>query len=160
MGIFFASRMFDDFAILSGEVVFSHELEDVEDWIVEREKYSSGTAVLMTLSNHTSRTTKRVFDKFASESGDYGFTKTVVPVRLARYGDDDLVSRSQARRLLARVDRFKLVMLDFDGVDAIGQAFADQIFRVFPAQHPEVSVAEIKASSPVRRMISRARSTG
>ena len=159
-GIFFASRMFDDFAILSGEVIFSHELEDVADWIVEREKYSSGTAVFMTLSNHTSRTTKRVFDKFASESGDYGFTKTVVPVRLARYGDDDLVSRSQARRLLARVDRFKLVMLDFDGVDAIGQAFADEIFRVFPAQHPEVSVVEIKASSPVRRMISRARSTG
>jgi hypothetical protein len=159
-GIFFASRMFDDFAILSGEVIFSHELEDVADWIVEREKYSSGTAVFMTLSNHTSRTTKRVFDKFASDGGDYGFTKTVVPVRQARYGDDDLVSRSQARRLLARVDRFKLVMLDFDGVDAIGQAFADEIFRVFPAQHPEVSVVEIKASSPVRRMISRARSTG
>ena len=159
-GIFFASRMFDDFTILSGEVIFSHKFEDVADWIVEREKYASGTAVFMTLSNHTSRTTKKVFDRFASESDDYGFTKTVVPVRLARYGDDNLVSRSQARRLLARVDRFKLVMLDFDGVDAIGQAFADEIFRVFPAQHPEVSVVEIKASSPVKRMISRARSAG
>jgi len=159
-GIFFASRMFDDFTILSGEVFFSHKFEDVADWIVEREKYASGTAVFMTLSNHTSRTTKKVFDRFASESDDYGFTKTVVPVRLARYGDDNLVSRSQARRLLARVDRFKLVMLDFDGVDAIGQAFADEIFRVFPAQHPEVSVVEIKASSPVKRMISRARSAG
>ena len=103
---------------------------------------------------------KKVFDKFASESGDYGFTKTVVPVRLARYGDDNLVSRSQARRLLARVDRFKLVVFDFDGVDAIGQAFADEIFRVFPALHPEVSVVAIKTSSPVKRMISPARSAG
>jgi len=159
-GIFFASRLFDDFTILSGEAIFSHEFADAEDWIMEREKYSSGTAVFMTLSTHTSRTTKKVFDKFASDSGDYGFTKTVVPVRLVRYGDDNLVSRSQARRLLARVDRFKLVMLDFDRVDLIGQAFADEVFRVFPAQHPEVSVVEIKASSPVRRMISRARSTG
>jgi len=159
-GIFFASRMFDDFTILSGEAIFSHEFADAEDWIMEREKYSSGTAVFMTLSTHTSRTTKKVFDKFASDSGDYGFTKTVVPVRLVRYGDDNLVSRSQARRLLARVDRFKLVMLDFDGVDAIGRAFADEVFRVFPAQHPEVDVVEIKANSPVKRMISRARSAG
>jgi len=51
-------------------------------------------------------------------------------------------------------------MLDFDDVDAIGQAFADEIFRVFPAQHPEVSVVEIKASTPVKKMISRARSAG
>lgn len=157
-GIFFASRMFDDFTILSGEVIFSHEYEDSEDWIMEREKYSSGTAVFMTLSNHTSRTTKRVFDKFTADDDDYGFTKTVVPVRLTKYGDDNLVSRSQARRLLARIDRFKLVMLDFEGVDSIGQAFADEVFRVFPAHHPEVSIVEIRANSAVRRMISRARS--
>ena len=56
----------------------------------------------------------------------------MVPVDLARYGDDNLVSRSQARRLLARVDRFRTVVLDFKGVDAIGQAFADEVFRVFP----------------------------
>ena len=70
------------------------------------------------------------------------------------------MTRSQARRLLSRVDRLKLVMLDFDDVDAIGQAFADEIFRVFPARHPEVSVVEIKASTPVKKMISRARSAG
>ena len=150
--------MFDEFTILSGEVIFSHDYEDVEDWIMEMEKYSSGTAVFMTLSNHTSRTTKKVFDKFASDD-DYGFTKTVVPVRLAKYGDDNLMSRSQARRLLARVDRFKLVMLDFDGVDSIGQAFADELFRVFPVQHPDVEVMEIRANSAVKRMISRTQST-
>jgi hypothetical protein len=44
------------------------------------------------------------------------------------------------------------------GVDAIVQAFAGEIFRVFPARHPEVSVVEIKASSAAKRMISRARS--
>jgi glycine amidinotransferase len=37
-------------------------------------------------------------------------------VRLVKYGDDNLVSRSQARRLLARIDRFKLVMLDEERV--------------------------------------------
>jgi anti-sigma regulatory factor (Ser/Thr protein kinase)/biotin operon repressor len=157
-GIFFSSRMFDEFVILSGEVLFSHESPDVEDWILERERGVTGTLVSMSLSDHTARTTKKVFDRFTTGDDDYGFTKTVVPVDLTRYGDDNLVSRSQARRLLARVDRFKTVVLDFQGVDAIGQAFADEVFRVFPSLHPEVRIAEVNARSAVKRMISRARS--
>lgn len=159
-GIFFSSRMFDEFVILSGEVFFSHEFPSVEDWILERDRCITGTLVAMTLSNHTARTTRKVFDRFTAGDDDYGFTKTVVPVNLARYGDDNLVSRSQARRLLARVDRFKTVVLDFQGIDTIGQAFADEVFRVFPGRHPEVDVVEIHARSAVKRMISRARSAG
>jgi anti-sigma regulatory factor (Ser/Thr protein kinase) len=157
-GIFFSSRMFDEFVVLSGEVFFAHAFPSVEDWILERERSVIGTLVSMNLSNHTARTTKKVFDRFTTGDDDYGFTKTVVPVDLARYGDDKLVSRSQARRLLARVDRFRTVVLDFQGVDAIGQAFADEVFRVFPSLHPEIKIAEINARSAVKRMISRARS--
>ncbi len=156
-GIFFTSRMFDDFCILSGGVCFSHEFQKDEDWIMQSSTASPGTLVKMTLNNHTSRTTKKVFDKFTTDD-DYGFTKTVVPVKLTRYGDDNLVSRSQAKRLLARIDRFKVVVFDFSGVASIGQAFADEVFRVFAKRHPEVEIAEIHASAEVRKMISRARS--
>ena len=154
-GIFFASRMFDEFDILSGEVFFSHEYDNKEDWILQRSGPRGGTLVTMALHNHTARTTKKVFDKFSS-GDDYGFNTTVVPVKLMRYGDDNLVSRSQAKRLLARVDQFKVVMLDFSGVASIGQAFADEVFRVFRGKHPHVQLAPIHASSEVRRMISRA----
>ena len=37
-GIFFTSRLFDKYAILSGGVYFSHEYNEPEDWIMEREK--------------------------------------------------------------------------------------------------------------------------
>lgn len=154
-GIFFSSRMFDEFDILSGEVYFAHEFDKKEDWILQRSSPRDGTLVIMVLHNHTARTTKKVFDKF-SWGDDYGFNTTVVPVKLMRYGDDNLVSRSQAKRLLARVDRFKVVMLDFSGVASIGQAFADEVFRVFRSKHPEVQLVPIHASSEVRRMISRA----
>lgn len=110
---------------------------------------------MMKLHNHTARTTRKVFDKFTSGE-DYGFNKTVVPVKLMRYGDDNLMSRSQGKRLLARFDRFKIVMLDFSGVASIGQAFADEVFRVFRSRHPEVELVPIHISSDVRRMISRA----
>ena len=155
-GIFFASRMFDDFEILSGDIHFSHQFDKKEDWILERDRFSSGTAVWMKLNNHTARTTKKVFDQFTSGE-DYGFTKTVVPVKLAQYGDENLVSRSQAKRLLARVERFETVILDFSGVESVGQAFADEIFRVFAAQHPNVALLELNANSAVKRMINRAR---
>lgn len=158
-GIFFSSRMFDEFEIFSGGVYFSHKFDQKEDWILQASVSQSGTLVRMELHNHTARTTRKVFDKFTSDE-DYGFTKTVVPVKLMRYGDDNLVSRSQAKRLLARFDRFKVVILDFSSVASVGQAFADEVFRVFKAKHPEVELVAIHASSEVKRMISRAQSAG
>ncbi len=153
-GIFFTSRVFDRFAILSGTTYFSHDFDEA-DWILEQPEASQGTHVLMQLNNHTSRTTRKVFAKFTS--GDEGlFDKTVVPVRLAQYGDELLVSRSQAKRLLARVDRFRTVILDFAEVRGIGQAFADEIFRVFRTGNTRIELVSINANPEVRVMIQRA----
>lgn len=158
-GIFFASRMFDSFDILSGGVYFFHEFGKPEDWIVGRDRLSQGTTVWMKIHNHTARTAKKIFDQY-SVGEDYGFNKTVVPVRLAKYGNDQLISRSQAKRLLARIELFRIVLFDFSGVETIGPAFADEIFRVFAQQHPIMELRAIKANSQVKRMIERARSGG
>lgn len=156
-GIFFTSRMFDSFEILSGGSYFTHEHGKPQDWILEASRERSGTAVFMRLNNHTSRTTTKVFDAYVSGE-EFDFTKTVVPVDLARYGNDKLVSRSQAKRVLARVELFKTVAFDFKGVDYIGQAFSDEIFRVFANAHPDMELLAINANSAVKRMIARARS--
>jgi hypothetical protein len=158
-GIFFASRMFDQFGILSGGVFFSHDFGKKEDWILETQALHPGTSIEMELNNHTARTTKKIFDQYTS-GDDYGFTTTVVPVKLAQYGNDKLISRSQAKRLLARVELFKIVIFDFREVDSIGQAFADEIFRVFARAHPEIELVATKANSEVRRMIERVKSGG
>jgi STAS-like domain of unknown function (DUF4325) len=155
-GIFFSSRMFDSFSILSGGVYFGHKFNEREDWILERPEINTGTTVWMKLNNHTARSAKKIFDHYSTDD-DYGFTKTVVPVTLARYGNDQLVSRSQAKRVLARVELFKVVVFDFAEVPSIGQAFADEIFRVFAERHPEIDLVSIHASSDVKRMITRAK---
>ncbi len=154
-GIFFSSRMFDEYAILSGGVYFTHEYNKPEDWIIERNTPSSGTTVFMQLSNNSARKIKAIFDEYAG-GDEYSFEKTVVPVSLARYGNESLVSRSQAKRLLARIDRFKIVIFDFDGIAQIGQAFADEVFRVFKNQHPDIQIYFIKTSRAVEDMIVRA----
>jgi hypothetical protein len=156
-GIFFTSRMFDEFGILSGGVYFSHEFGDAEDWILEPTPHD-GTTVLMKLHNHTARTAKKIFDQYSSDDEEYRFNKTVVPVKLAQYGNDQLVSRSQAKRLVARVELFKVVIFDFREVEMIGQAFADEIFRVFAGRHPEIAIHALHANSAVKRMIERAKS--
>jgi len=155
-GIFFTSRMLDDFAILSGDVIFTHKHGEDQDWISQREGPRAGTWVFMLLSNHSKRTAQEVFDRFASEEEDYGFTKTVVPVRLARHGIEKLVSRSQAKRLLARIDRFNVVIFDFTGVESISPAFADEIFRVFARSNPSIRLIPINEVPAVQRMIRRA----
>jgi STAS-like domain of unknown function (DUF4325) len=154
-GIFFSSRMFDDFRILSGNVFFSHPHAEDEDWILENQKFQTGTAVFMKLKNNTARSVKKVFDEFTT-GDEYGFTKTVVPVKLAQYGDEKLISRSQAKRLMTRVDRFKVVILDFDNVEDVGQAFADEVFRVFAREHPNLEIVPIQANKSVQQMIQRA----
>lgn len=150
-GIFFSSRMFDLFAITSDHVSFSHQAKAPEDWILETDE-SGGTMVRMELDNHTARSVRTVFKRFTS-GDDFGFTKTVVPVRLAQYGDDNLVSRSQAKRLIARFEKFRTVVLDFKGVALIGQSFADEVFRVFPLAHPEVKLLPLNANKEVSQMI-------
>ena len=154
-GLFFTSRMFDSFDILSGGLFFTHAFGTNADWLIERERFQSGTTVFLNLSNHTSRTGKQIFDQYSSED-DYSFSKTVVPVKMAQYGNDKLVSRSQAKRLLSRVELFRTVMFDFQGINSIGQAFADEIFRVFAFAHPEIRLIPYNTNLEVQQMITRA----
>ena len=158
-GIFFTSRMFDDYDISSGDVFFKHDSKTDEDWVLGEEYRSKiprpGTHVFMALNNESDRKLQDVFDQYADDEGDYAFDKTVVPVKLLAYGDERLVSRSQAKRLLARFDRFRTVVLNFEGVDSIGQGFADEVFRVFPQLHPDVELVPINANERVSQMITR-----
>jgi len=162
-GIFFSSRMFDRFIIQSSELYFAHN-ELGHDWLLGFEKdddgYQNGTLVKMEIGIHSTRTAKEVFDKYSAENDDYGFTRTIVPVVLAKYGDENLISRSQAKRLLARLEKFREVMLDFENVETIGQAFADEIFRVFQQRNPHIHLMHVNANKEVNKSILRAIQNG
>lgn len=156
-GIFFTSRMFDVYRILSGGVYFSHEAREEEDWILDHDLPRGGTVVVMSLRNRSDRTVRQVFDKYTASPKDFGFNRTVVPVRLAKHGAEQLISRSQAKRLLARFERFKVVILDFAGIGEIGPAFADEIFRVYFNEHPEVRIVPANTGPEVKKLIRRAK---
>ncbi len=138
-GIFFTSRIFDLFMIASGNLTLT--CVPKVDWLMGVEVKGrpdvAGTTVLMVISMFSKRTIKSVMDKFASGDEDYGFTKTSVPLSLAKYGAEQLVSRSQAKRVVAGLSRFKDVYLDFSGIETIGQAFADEVFPGVQTRPPD-----------------------
>jgi len=83
--------------------------------------------------------------------------KKIVSVRMTNC--TDLVSRSQARRILKGLELFKDVILDFNGIGYIGQAFADEIFRVFVNMNPDTSISVQNANAEIQNMIYRAKNT-
>ena len=56
------------------------------------------------------------------------------------YLGEHLISRSIARRILSNIEKFKVIFLDFNRVKTIGQAFSDEIFRVFENKQKEITI--------------------
>lgn len=155
-GVFFTSRMFDGYYIDSNGLQFKHHANQDRDRLDQTEVALKGTSVFMAIRLDSERTTTEVFQAFMDVPEDFDFSKTIVPMRLAQIGDEQLVSRSQAKRLIARFDRFKTVVLDFTGVETIGQAFADELFRVYALAHPQVELLPQHMTEQVERMWLRA----
>lgn len=156
-GIFFTSRVFDQFEIDSKGVRFSHNDKFEFDYILDSEfsKNETGTVVYMRIKRNSARDIQTVFDEYAAPD-EFQFNKTVIPVRLAQYGNEKLISRSQAKRLLARIEKFQRVIFDFDQVSVIGQAFADEIFRVYANNHPDIVLLPVNMGLNVEKMVKRA----
>ncbi|MBI5277434.1 MAG: DUF4325 domain-containing protein [Burkholderiales bacterium] len=157
MGIFVVSRMLDGFMVHSGGLSFAPRTPPGVDlgfsWIAPQ-RYADGTVVLMDLDTATGRTAQSVYDKYFSpdEVGGDAFHTTEVPVKLAQLSSQ-LTSRSQGKWVVERAPQFKTVILDFEGVQMVGQAFVDEVFRVFATAHPEVELVPRHVEPEVARMI-------
>ena len=156
-GVFFSSKVVDEFAIISDDLAFYGPSSDNEPYLNKADSNVKGTKVIMAIKNNHTQTSKQVFDSFTQAPDDYGFSKTIVPVRLLEYGDAAplVVSRSQAKRLMVRFEKFENIVLDFEGISDIGQGFADELFRVFPSQHKGTKLTPINCSDDIQCMIKR-----
>lgn len=150
-GIFFTSKIADRFELHSHgiQLVLDNKVQDVA---LKEHRAFEGTHVGFTISVRTRKELKKLFDQY-SDTQDYEFYKSGIKLGLNKFSE--LISRSQARRLLMGLDKFKLIVLDFEGVAGIGQAFADEIFRVFKSQHPSILIEQRNMNHAVGLMVSR-----
>lgn len=142
-GIFFTSKASDAIYFRSHKIKLSFDNQK-KDVFVEEMKFIKGTEVSFRISKRSKKRLDEIFSQFAPEEFDYRFDRTRALVRLFH---QDYVSRSEAKRLLYRLDKFKEIILDFKGVKSIGQGFADEIFRIFKKAHPD-KIIKIENLSP------------
>ena len=152
-GIFFTSRIADNFVLESSnkKLIFNNIVDDV---FVNDIKDFKGTRVIFVISLNAIKRIKNIFDKYSGEF--YEFNKTEVNIKLYKV-DTDYISRSQARRVLVGLDKFKVIILDFKNVKTVGQSFADEIFRVWKRDHPKIEVKTINSNENIDFMINRAK---
>jgi hypothetical protein len=65
------------------------------------------------------------------------------------------VSRSKAREVLSGLEKFRVILLDYDKVPMVGQAFSDEIYRVFHEKHPHIKIEETNMRKAVEFMVTR-----
>ena len=155
-GIFFVSKMLDEFAVWSENTIYSYRCGDRDRFVQSHlvSYYTGlegiGTMAVMKLDNESKRTSREVFDEFAPL--EEGFVRTLIPVR-EMCTLSNPVARSEARRILRRLDEFHEVIFDFQGIEFMGQGFADEVFRVFQNRHPEITLTAVNANASIQGMI-------
>jgi anti-sigma regulatory factor (Ser/Thr protein kinase) len=151
-GIFFTSKSSDTYIIQSSKkkLLVNNIINDV---FLSSSRVSRGTRVTFTISVKSKKNLKDIFDEYTDES--FRFNKTKIHVKLYKIGTEFL-SRSQARRILTGLEKFKTITLDFRNVELVGQAFADEIFRVFITRNNDKTVKHINANKDTEFMIQRA----
>ncbi|NOZ75461.1 MAG: HTH domain-containing protein [FCB group bacterium] len=148
-GIFFTSKCGDEFILDSHglALIFENRKNDV---FLREKRYRQGSEVRFTITRNSRRELKSVFQTYAPRSFDYRFERTQVAVSLF---DREYLSRSEARRLLTGLDKFKAVILDFKRVRIIGRGFIDEVFRIYPQTHPGMSIQPVNVSPVIQSMI-------
>ena len=155
-GIYFTSKAADVFVLESHNLrlIVDNKLADV--FVEELPRRLEGTRVRFSVDAKSKRHLSDIFRRYQTDPEDHAFNQTEIRVKLFTIGSV-YVSRSQARRVMAGLDKkFKTVILDFDKVQTIGQAFADEIFRVYRRRHPEMTIRATNAVPSVQFMIDRA----
>lgn len=154
-GIFFTSKVADVFSLESfgKKLTIQNILNDI--FIEDVKPSKKGTKVFFQISCTSPKHLSDIFKAYQTDPTDFAFDKTEIQIKLYTLGTVH-VSRSQARRVLAGLEKFRSVILDFKKVPTIGQAFADEIFRVFKRKHPDIRITPINMNDNVRFWVERA----
>lgn len=154
-GIFWTSKIADRFSLKS----YDYELivdNTINDYTIQKNERSLiGTEVYFEVAKNTNKSLQKLFRDFSFDHQTLSLDTTVIPVKLFNEGEI-WISRSQAKKLLAGLDKYKKIIFDFAGIEVIGQSFADEIFRVFSLHHPDIELEPINMSDSVRLMVSHA----
>lgn len=155
-GLFFSARMADFFEIEANALRYQYSSEQ-DDWSLSACPRQTGSLVRLTMEIGNLRIPRDVFERYTNDfSFDQRSPRLANPY-IINLPPGHLPSRSEAKKILAGAEAFTSIIMDFKGVESIGQGFADEIFRVFKAAHPDIEIDVKNASAFILRMIAHVR---
>lgn len=158
LGIFWSIKSFDEFGIYTDGKIYNlkdkktFNLKPTDDKDVDNYMQKDlSTSIMMSINASSKTKLKDVFDNFALQP-ECELNTTILNLALISERNR-LVSRSQAKQVVNRLEEFKFITFDFAGIESIGQGFADEIFRVFWKKYPTLELSWINTNEDIEKMI-------
>ena len=155
-GIFWTSKIADyfelrsfDYSLVVDNTIRDNTIRKIEERLV-------GTEVYFRIEKESKKSIRELFHSYSLDPKKLTLDTTTIPIKLYDLGEV-WISRSQAKKVLMNLEKYKKVIFDFGGLDLIGQGFADEIFRVYQNEHPDMILEPINMNETIAILVNDAR---
>jgi len=128
-------------------------INETQDWLIDHSTQQQGTRIQLQIKPSSRRTCREIFQKLFNGEQE----SVSIPINLLKVPGDELVnSREQAQSILRNISDFKTIEFDFNNIDLIGPAFADELVRKTKSKNQVADIKWINCSDTVDVLMSRA----
>ena len=128
-------------------------INKTKDWIIKDSQQKKGTRIHLEIESSSKRNCKEIFQNIFN-----GKQNSVrIPINLLKIEKSELVnSRAQAQSILRNISDCKNIEFDFNNIDLIGPAFADELIRNAVRKNQQADIKWINTNETVDLLLSRA----
>ena len=122
-------------------------------WMIENSVHKHGTSLYLKIDPASNRNCEMIFKKLF----DVPNNRLTIPISLIMVPGMELInSRTQAKSILRNIENFSQVTFDFNQVELIGPAFADELVRESKKKNNLAKLNWINSSKMIDVLMSRA----
>lgn len=145
-------NLFDSFRIESNGMFLEFDIENLS-YSSGESAQKQGTRMHFKIDPKSERTCQKVFKKIFDPENK----SLLIPINILSLNNNDQISsRYQAKSLLDNIDNIKSIYFDFNHVELIGPAFADELIRIIKNKDSSIKIHWIKSNETVDILMSHA----
>ena len=128
-------------------------INKTKDWIIKHSQQKKGTRIHLEIESSSNRNCKEIFQNIFN-----GKQNSIrIPINLLKTEEGELVnSRAQAQSILRNISNCKNIEFDFNNIELIGPAFADELVRKTKAKNQIADIKWTNSSKTVDLLMSMA----
>ena len=150
--LFTLMHLFDSVKIESSGKSLNY-MNQKKYWMIDDSIQKQGTRIHLKINPFSKRSCQSIFENlFVSKK-----MSIKVPINLIKTNDNQIVNtRAQAKSLLRNIEKLKLIEFDFNNIDIIGPAFADELIRNTKKNNETANIKWINSNKMIDALMSSA----